>query len=223
MGASKSKRSRSVNVDRNRYGASRPLRVRPTLPVVVVVCDDTKTACAYFTEIKREVRSKVTVEVIEASSHGATADSVVSRAIARLTALRKKVSHDPDDAAESVWALIDLEVETERTRAAHAAKKKAKKKDVSVALSNPCFEIWTLAHLIDTGEAFNGCASVVARIKPEWKAKFGSDFETKAQADYGKLVELRSMASQRAKARTPAKDQSWTEVYKVVEAIFARL
>lgn len=222
MGASKSKRSRSVNQDRSRYGASRPLRVRPTLPVVVVVCDDAKTACAYFAEIKREVKSKVTVEIIEAPYHGAAADDVVSRAIKRLGELSSNKSHDPDDAAEAVWALIDLEIEPHRQSEAQAAKKRGTENGVSVALSNPCFEVWTLAHLIDTGEAFNGCAAVSARVRSEWKKAFGHEFGAKAQADYAKLMQSRADAVERTKRRSSAGDQSWTEIYKVVQAIMSR-
>jgi hypothetical protein len=221
MGARKSKHSRSVITERSRFGLSRPVNVRSTLPVVVVVCDDAKTACAYFTQIKREVRSKVTVEVVEAPNHGATPDDVVRCAISQWAKLKNESSHDPDDSAEVVWVLIDLEVEADRVRAAYTARDKAKGKDIRVALSNPCFEVWTLAHLIDTGEAFNGCGAVVARIKAEWRRQFAAAFENKAQADYSKLRDYRDVAIQRAKARSASKDQSWTEVHRVVEAILA--
>ena len=49
---------------RKRYGGfQRPTQIRPPLPLVVVVCDDTRTAVAYFTESKREVKTEVMVEV----------------------------------------------------------------------------------------------------------------------------------------------------------------
>jgi hypothetical protein len=218
MGAKKSKRSRSV-ILASRYGFSRPPQTRKPLPVVVVVCDDTTTAVAYFDELKREVKSYVTVEIIAAEGHGERPNTVVSRAINRAAELHSKDSHDPND-KDSVWALIDLESDPQTRGEAFAAKKKAEKKHVKVALSNPCFEVWTLAHFINTGELFNGCSDVVNRIRTEWKKHFQSDFDNKAQADYSKLMALRSVAIQRAKARSKT-DPSWTDVHKVVEEILS--
>ncbi len=207
---------------RNRYGSSRPYQTRSTLPVVVIVCDDTKTAISYFDVIKREVKAKVTVTIVNAPCDGATADMVVSLAIKAADDLKSARSHDPEDATETIWALIDLEAEPEKQASARLARGKALSHGgVSVSLSNPCFEVWTLAHLIDTGEAFNNCKAVLDRIKVEWKKKFGSAFEKKAQADYQKLMQYRSDAIQRAKKRSERKDPSWTEVWKVVEAILS--
>ncbi|MBX3410512.1 MAG: RloB domain-containing protein [Phycisphaeraceae bacterium] len=169
--------------------------------------------------IKREVKSKITVHVIEAPCHGATADDVLKAADHQRKSLKDSSAHSREDRS-SVWALIDTEVEPHRVSAAHDAKKKAESKGVKTALSKPCFEVWTLAHLADTGEAFSGCSAVLQKVKSAWKAEFQSEF-AKPQADYAKLAILRHKAASRAKARTPDKDQSWTEVYKVVEEIDA--
>jgi hypothetical protein len=207
----------------DRFGLSRPRRIRPTLPIVVVVCDDARTAVAYFTELKREVKEKVTLQVVPAPCDGATPDDVVSLAIKWGTELSSEAHHDPEDAKELVWALIDLEVEAQRQAQAHQAKKKAQQAGVSVALSMPCFEVWTLAHLIDTGEHFMDCDAVLARIRKEWKKRFNADFgRQKAQADYSKLMEHRDEAVRRARMRSAGTDQSWTEVYQVVEAVLGQ-
>jgi hypothetical protein len=201
------------------HGASRQYQTRPTLPIMVVVCDDAKTAVAYFTELKDELKAKVTVKVVPAPHDGASPDAVISLAIAHAERLLGNESHDAADEDESIWALIDLESEPLRQKQAHAAKKKAMKSRVGVALSQPCFEIWTLAHLIDSGEAFENCGAVVGRIRREWKRLFSGVFANKAQADYAKLMQYRKDAVQRCKKRNAINDQSWSEVYKVVEAI----
>lgn len=209
--------------DRNRFGLSRPRETRATLPIVVVVCDDAKTAVAYFNELKREVKEKVTVQVVSAPCDGASADDVVSLAIKWADGLMSSQFHDPEDVKELVWALIDLEGESDRQTQAYRAKEKAGTKSVSVALSKPCFEVWTLAHLVETGEAFANCAAVVERVKREWKRTFDADFpKKKAQAPYSKLMELRDQAVRRAKKRNTNTDPSWTEVYQVVEAILSQ-
>jgi len=208
--------SKHKNVSHRRYGASRPYHTRPTLPVVTVVCDDTRTAVAYFTELKREVKAKVTVNVKPAPRCGATSDDVRAHAVK----LAKSREREETETNDSTWVLLDLETEGNRQAQAQQAQKSGAGKGVHVLLSKPCYEVWTLAHLIDTGEAFNNCAAVVDRIKTEWKKKFRTGFGSKkGQADYGKLMPLRDTAVQNAKRRSPERDPSWTEVFKVVEAI----
>lgn len=207
--------SRRKNVIRTRYGASRPCETRPTLPVVTVICDDTTTAVAYFTELKREVKAKVTVKVEPAPHRGASADDVLNHGLDLAKALV------PTQPGDSAWVLLDMEAEGYKREQAQRAKKQgAKSKMVTVLLSDPCFEVWTLAHLADTGEPFNNCAAVVSRIKAEWKIAFGIEFGgKKGQADYSKLMPRRDQAVRNAKKRSPARDGSWTEVCQVVEVI----
>jgi len=206
--------SKHKNVSHKRYGASRPYQTRPTLPVVTVVCDDTRTAVAYFTELKGQVKAQVTVKVERARRCGASADYVLKDAVGLAKAL------DPSQKNDSTWVLLDMEAEGYRQAQAQQAQKSAAGKGVYVLLSKPCYEVWTLAHLIDTGEAFNNCAAVVDRIKTEWEKKFRTGFGSKkGQADYGKLMPLRDTAVQNAKRRSRERDPSWTEVFKVVEAI----
>lgn len=198
---------------RHRYGG-RPFQTRPTLPIVIIVCDDTKTAVAYFTELKREVKLKVTVRIEAAPHCGAIPDDVVQHA----NTLAQKIT--PKQKDDSIWALLDMEAETYKQVKARSAKQKASGGQIQVLLSNPCYEVWTLAHFVATGEAFNGCSAVVARVKREWKIKFGTPFgNKKSQADYAKLMPHRSEAVKNAAMRNPNQDSSWSEVYKVVQAI----
>ncbi len=204
----------------NRYGISRPSNTRNPLPVVVLVCDDKRTAVAYFSLLKHQVKAKLYLEVVKAPCHGATPDGVVDVAMNKAKQLADESSSD-DGSGDAVWALIDLEIEPKTQTQAQNAKTKAGKAGVCVALSNPCFEVWTLAHLVDTGEAFQNCGAVVTRVKAEWKKQFGTDFgNKKAQADYSKLMPLRETAMERCKRREQ-NDPSWTEVYKIVEFIAA--
>jgi hypothetical protein len=92
-----------------------------------------------------------------------------------------------------------------------------------VALSNPCYELWSLLHLVDTGEMFINCAAVIERLAKEWQGRFKQAFGPKAQADYSKIIEDRMAAVARARKHHENGDQSWTEVYLVVEDIERRI
>jgi RloB-like protein len=199
----------------NRHGLRRPYETRAPRPIVVVVCDDTETARSYFLKLKYDVKTSVTVHVEAAPCEGATAAQVVQHTA------ELKVLHGLES-DESAWALIDMEAEPERQAQARRAKDNAKAKGVSVALSMPCFEIWTLAHLADTGKSFANCAQVVDQLKSEWPKKFGQPFPAKkAQAEYFRLMPLLEIAIERSKRHHLADDQSWSEVYLVVESILS--
>lgn len=198
---------------RQRYGG-RPIQIRPTLPIVTIVCDDTKTAVAYFAEIKREVKATVTVRVEAAPRCGASPDVVLQHA--RLLAKSLK----PKQKGDSFWVLLDTEAEEHKQTQASNAKQRSKGSPIQVLLSRPCYEVWTLAHFVATGQAFADCNAVVARMRTEWERKFNAPFGSKkAQADYAKLMPLRAEAVRNAKKRNPDVDASWTEVYLAVEAI----
>jgi len=191
----------------SRYGSKRTTNTRTTLPVIEIVCDDTRTAVEYFKLLKQEVHGKKIVNVVPAHKNGATADDVLD--LAR--------TPSPEDVNDKSFVLIDVDTcqDVERIR------EKAKTKDVWVLFSNPCFEVWTLAHLQNTGEAFLDCNAVITRLKQKWKDEFGVDFGPKAQARYEKLSEKRNVAIINCQRRDPALDQSWTEVWRAVETILS--
>lgn len=214
MSARKSRHSKSGRERRNRYGRGRPTNQKRPLPVVVVVCDDAKTAVGYFRQLQRAVRGRVALRVAPARRHGAMPDEVAQAA--REEAERLRLDADEDD---KVWALIDLESEPDRQHKAYeAARRLAGMTGAAAALSNPCFEVWTLAHLVDTGKGFHGCQAVVEELREQWRRTFGSSWDRKTQADYSKLMALRHTAVGRTRARG-RRDPSWTQVWKVVEHI----
>ena len=157
--------------------------------------------------------------VVKAPCHGAAAESVM--ALARSEAAELDRDRDAAD-SNTVWALIDLESEPERQDSATKAKKEISRTDVQVALSKPCFEIWTLAHFVDTGAAFKDCGAVLAGVKSEWKNHLGVAFgKQKAQADYSRLMPLRTRAVEHCKRHRQRNDPSWSDVHLVVESIDA--
>lgn len=197
----------------DRYG-SRPVGIRIPLPVVIIVCDDRTTAPAYFNELKRKVKQHVTVTIIPASRQGASPGEVVERAIAEYKNLAAGGSK-----GDAAWAVFDMEREAHCRTQAQEARERAEARKVNVALSDPCYEVWTLLHLEDTGQAFNDCTQVIDRVRQLWKARFSQPFDRKAQADYSKIIGFRQEAAARAKRHWEAEDPSRTEVYKIIETI----
>jgi len=142
---------------------------------------------------------------------------VVSKAIYELNELKKDQGDESN--VTIAWAVLDLEHEKPRREQAQNAKRHAESEGVKVALSDPCYEVWTLLHLEDTGKRFEDCGKVLNRVKRAWKETFGQSLGPKAQADFSKIIAWRVKAAERAKRHLKNKDQSWTEVYKIIEDI----
>lgn len=217
-GAGKSRVSKEARQNRERYARPRPVNQREPLPVVVVVCDDTKTAPTYFNALAQKLKGKV---YLKAHGCGAMPADVLAEAKSKREGLLEKSSADAEHDKNVVWALIDVEGEQQRQNAAWTAKESAENDGIKVALSKPCFELWTLLHLCDTGEAFSDCSAVIARLNAEWKKVFGKAMGPKAQADFSKIRPKIDEATKRARKHRESNDPSWTEVFKVLEEIMS--
>ncbi len=217
MGARKSRQSRSVKLEKNLYGL-RPVGTRDPLPVVVVVCDDSKTAFAYFRAMKRVVKDKVTIHVIPSATNESMPSQVIDRA-RRQTPSNEARRSKSTRGRDSVWALIDCEHQPDRQAAATHAKQDAEKHSICVALSKPCFEVWTLLHFVDTGVPSDNCEAVWRRVKKEWQKAFGTEPEKKAQADYSRIMDRRESAAANAKKLRTNDAPAWTEIDLLIEEI----
>jgi hypothetical protein len=194
-----------------RFGAKRSQNTRDTLPIVMVICDDTRTAPAYFSELRPVVKGSCTLKILPASRHGVTGETLLDYAVTE----RNKLS---DVEGVTVWVLVDLEMKSDSDATAAALLEKSQQQGVNIALSQPCFEVWILHHFLDTGEMFTSCGAVLKKIKREWKARFSQDFPSKkAQADYRKLLDLIHEASTRSRTHNTDNSQAWTDVWRVVD------
>ena len=200
-----------------RFGAKRPQQTRDTLPIVLIVCDDSKTAPAYFEEVRAQAKGKCTIRVIAAPRHGATGSDVIECAVNQ----KRQLS---EQSGASVWAAVDLEMAHDSKTLEEALRKKAKKHGVELTISQPCFEVWVLAHFIDSGRQFDSCDAVLHEVKKRWETDFGHTFpQKKAQADYQKLMDKIKTAVNHAKPRGALNSGSWTEVWRIAERIMTHL
>lgn len=140
---------------------------------------------------------------------------VVKRAIDE----QEELNRDGQEPRDAVWAVLDLEREKPRRQQAADAKKRAESNGVKAALSDPCYEVWTLLHLEDTGANFEDCRKVNDRVKQVWEKEFGQSSGSKAQVDFSRIIAQRREAAARAKQHRQNNDPSWTEVYRIIEDI----
>src|SRR5437016_5469446 len=110
----------------DRYGTRRRVQTRPVLPVVVVVCDDTRTAVAYFTALKHAVKDRRVVNVYPAPRAGATARDVVAFATSKVPRDREADDH--------VFVIVDLDTTPDEL----GLRREAATSAVTVLFSNPC-------------------------------------------------------------------------------------
>jgi len=218
MPARKSRKSRSVRIKHTRI-ASRRQDIRPTRPLMIILCDDSKTAPSYFRLVAQQEKQHVTIRVARNSCDQSSPNAVIDRAIEEQRKLCES-QNEGEESRDTVWALIDLEgghIYSKLT----SPTEKAQQNDISIVLSQPCYELWTLLHLEDTGEHFQHCAAVLDRLRQRWKTKFGQQLGPKAQADYSKILGNRPQAASRAKMHhdNNPRDPSWTQVFRIIEYI----
>jgi hypothetical protein len=103
--------------------------VREERPQVLVVCGGKATEPDYFRGLKKERRNPAVRVVVE--SKGVDPASLV-----RFAAQKRDIT-----GCDEVWCVVDVD-EFDMSEAVRAAAKK----DVNLAISNPCFEYWLLLH-----------------------------------------------------------------------------
>jgi hypothetical protein len=177
---------------------------------LLIVCDDTKTAPAYFEALRQTWKERCTIQPKGAICTGATADDLVQFAQSE----RNNLSSTE---GATVYVLIDLEMRR------HSGETMTRLRDqngdgLELIFSQPCFEIWTLSHFRASGKLYKDCDAALQDLKQQWKVQFKQSFpKNKAQADYSKLMKLTYDAIANAKKHAHPKDQSWTEVWRVLE------
>lgn len=200
----------------------RRMESRAVAPRLIIFCDDTKTAPAYFSALKRYLSEKYStppiIDVKPAPKCGTTPKQLVE--YVKASGAKMPLTNQDD----SVWVLSDLEgASKESSYISQLREKQTKHPHLRPVVSKPCFEVWTLHHLEDTGEQFSDCNAVNTKLKAAWKKKFYAALgNKKAQADYVKIVHLHKEAADRSK-RHRRSSHCYSEVYLIFDEINAYL
>ena len=130
--------------------SGRPLRrrvaTRHVRKTLLVFCEGERTEPEYLNALKLEpfVREVAAVEIrVAQASSGAVPLTLVGRAMeARSRALTE------NDEIDEFWCIFDVEWPVNHPGLA-AAIALAEANEISLAISNPCFEVWLILHLKD--------------------------------------------------------------------------
>ncbi|GLH99201.1 RloB family protein [Phytohabitans aurantiacus] len=163
---------------RRRESTSR--RVSPKRRYTVLVyCGAARTEPDYFNGLKRHLRSQtVTVKI--------RYDGVAPKQLVRIAATYRDKT---PGAYDEVWCVVDTdEFDID------AALAEARRRGVSLAVSNPCFELWLLLHHDKCTSHCTGYADVAGRLR---KHVPGYD---KARLDFADYAAGVDDATARAKA-----------------------
>ena len=134
---------------------------------VLIVCEGAKTEPSYFEKLRDRLGLKekwVEVE-IEGDVTGSAPISVVDYAI-KSQKQRQKEARRSTAVIEydEVWCVFDVEAPQPHASLKQACDK-AKRKGLSLAMSNPCFEYWYLLHFEKTCKLFHGNEDVYKQLK----------------------------------------------------------
>lgn len=114
---------------------------------ILVVCEGRITERQYFQAFQHDMRNpRVHIALPDTSGVPVT---VVETAV-RLQMEAEEAAHrerDENLRFDSIWAVVDVDEHPNL----EAAQKLALQKNVHMAISNPCFELWALLHFEDIG------------------------------------------------------------------------
>lgn len=130
---------------RQRKPLGRRGKTRPELRRFLIYCEDECAGKQYFKGLRAELRSRP-VQVCIGPRHGEPV-TLVKDAIAH----RDRAPQSPQDrctAYDEVWCVMDVEAPRPHPGIGEALEL-ARNEGVSVALTNPCFELWILLHFSD--------------------------------------------------------------------------
>lgn len=123
--------------------------VRPVLPRILVVCGGVRTERDYIDALRRINADRIVVVV---RPRGLDPAGCVRYAIAQ--------NQLDDSAFDEVWCVVDVD-EFDLT----VALRHGRDGGVQLAVSNPCFELWLLLHLVDATRRFDGAKDVTCELR----------------------------------------------------------
>lgn len=172
----------------------------------VIATEGERTEKLYF-ELFSSPR--VHVIVLSTASDGASGPNDVCN---RLEIFRAQYMMEPTD---RLWLVAD--VDRWRPHALRDVCRRCREINASTAISNPCFEVWLIAHFADYDASDKTCRAAKARLDALRTDK-------RERADYGTFVERTPFAMDRAIALDVAPEKPWpklpgTHVYRLVREL----
>ena len=123
--------------------------------------------------------------------------------------------------ADQIWCVFDIDNFLKQDKKSFTkALEKAKKNNINIAWSNPCFELWPMLHfeLIETAISAQDCQK---KLKVFFK-RIGVDYKKNCEGLFSKLFDKQTTATSRAKKISKERDPKInpsTTVFRLVEEL----
>jgi RloB-like protein len=207
---------------RGEHALRRRSRHRPERTRILIVCEGRETEPNYFRDLRDEEVVQQNFKVEIRKGKGGSCVVVVEQAIAE----REKAARG--EGFDEVWCVFDVEQADKREQVVKA-RALADKHRIRLALSNPSFECWLLAHFDRTKKHFADGDKVIKELNKHWRSECGRDYEKKEQL-YRRLADRTPTAIDNARN---VREQDWpsspdivdcnsaTEVYLLVARLLA--
>jgi uncharacterized protein YukE len=186
---------------------------------ILIVGEGQKTEPNYFRELKLEDNVTAEFSLTVKKGHGRSPGGVIEEALRH-----KQRAENRGEYYDEVWCALDVEGPDKR-ESLERAMAVARQNDITLCLSNPCFEVWLLAHFVRQSRAYNDCDSVIVQLNNHWQRLCGQNYQKNDEHVYLRVSSLTQTAIENAKqvrkidhrdVINTADANSSTEVYKLV-------
>jgi hypothetical protein len=175
---------------------------------ILIVCEGKETEPNYFRGLRDEEVVRQNFSVVVQKGKGSSCVAVVEQAIAEL----EKAANRGENFDE-VWCVFDVEQAGQREQV-NKARTLASQHQIQVALSNPSFEVWLLAHFVRTKKFFADCDKVIAELNKYWRSEFKRDYEKNDEQLYTRLADRTRTAIANARK---VREQDWASPSDIVD------
>jgi hypothetical protein len=208
------KRGETIPQRRSRH---RPQKIR-----ILILGEGRETEPNYFRGLRDEEVVTQRFSMVVQKGKGGSCLHVVQQAIAE----RDKAAARHENFDE-VWCVFDVDQASQREQV-NKARTLAGQHGIQLALSNPSFEVWLLAHFLRTKRAFTGCDAVIKELNKHWRREFERDYGKNDEQLYARLAGRTQTAIDNARN---VREQDWaasaeivacnsaTEVYRLIERL----
>ncbi|MHB1560820.1 MAG: RloB family protein [Isosphaeraceae bacterium] len=183
----------------------------------LIVCEDTKSAIAYFKALKKHLKLTATSVIVAHSDNRTQPIQVVEEAFARKKeAASRRSGTEPFD---HVWCVIDGDYGDKIP----PARAKAKARRIELAISTMCFEYWVLLHFEKCDQSTINCDGVVDNLRSRHLPNY-----EKGNCDFRQIVKAVEIACKRAetlrkpgieRGELPEAQNPCSELYRLINLI----
>lgn len=186
----------------------RPPPRRPGMIPVLIVCEGRETEPNYFYGLQEDEAVRQHFRVVVKKGKGGSCLAVVQLAVAEFDKAAAR-----GEEFDEVWCVCDVE-QAGRRQQVIEARTLAGRHGIRLALSNPCFECWLLAHFVRTAKAFADCEKVVEELNKHWRRAFERGYEKNDEQLYGRLADRTGSAIDSAQK---VRKKDWASSPNIVE------